>query len=60
MKAPDQDLFESAMEEEVQKMIEEEIFEEVPISSVPCTHNILGAMWSHRRKTTPSREIYWH
>ena len=58
MKAIDKEQFLEAMEEEIDHMISEEIFEEVDISEVPSTHSILGSVWSHRRKITPTGEIY--
>ena len=60
MKAHDREAFENAMREEINKMMKEEIFEEVPYSEVPKTHNVLGAVWSHRRKTTPTGDVYRH
>ena len=47
MKAEDSHLFTSAMEEEITRMIENNIFEEVDRNTVPLTHNILRAVWSH-------------
>ena len=58
MKADDREKFEKAMQEEILTMIENEIFEEVPRSTVPPGHPILGGVWSHRRKTKPNGEVY--
>ena len=60
MKAEDSHLFTSAMEEEITRMIENNIFEEVDRNTVPLTHNILRAVWSHRRKTTLAGVVYRH
>ena len=60
MKAHDRDEFEKAMEEEIQRMIENEIFEEIPRELMDKTKSVLRAVWSHRRKTTPAGEIYRH
>ena len=60
MKADDSHLFTSAMEEEITRMIENNIFEEVDRNAVPLTHNVLRAVWSHRRKTTPAGVVYRH
>eukprot|EP00957_Ditylum_brightwellii_P016962 1279201-Ditylum_brightwellii.AAC.1 len=37
--------------EEVERMIEKEIFEMVPRSQVPSYQKVLRAVWFHRRKT---------
>ena len=59
-KALDWDQFLVAMDLEIQRMIANEIFEEVSVSEVPCNQRILRAVWSDRRKTTPSGEVYRH
>jgi hypothetical protein len=60
MRAHDADKFREAMDEEMLRMIENEIYEEVPKHLVPKTHNILRAVWSHRRKTDPAGNVYRH
>ena len=35
-----------------------DIFDVVDINTIPKHTKILRAIWSHRRKTTPSGEIY--
>ena len=59
-KAEDYDDFQQAMQHELKRMIEAKIFKEVPRSVVPTGQRVLRAVWSHRRKTTPSGEIYKH
>jgi hypothetical protein len=41
-------------------MQDNNIFEVVHRNTVPRKHRILRAVWSHRRKTTPSGEVYRH
>ena len=59
-KAMDWDKFVLAMEDEVKRMIDHDIFEEVSIEDIPLHQRILRAVWSHRRKNTPSGEVYRH
>ena len=59
-KAQDFDKFQIAMQEEIARMIKNEIFEEIPRHLMDKTKTILRAVWSHRRKTTPAGEIYRH
>eukprot|EP00957_Ditylum_brightwellii_P112315 8563609-Ditylum_brightwellii.AAC.1 len=54
MKSDDKDQFHKTMEEEIEWMIEKEIFEVVPTSQVPSYQKVLRAVWSHRRKTKPT------
>ena len=61
MKADVVHLFRYAMEEEVTRMIENNIFEEVNRNTVPLTQNFLrAAVWSHQKKTTPAGVVYRH
>ena len=60
MKADDTHSFCKAMDEEVKRMIENNFFTEVPLSSVPTGQRILHAVWSHCWKTTPDGRIYQH
>lgn len=59
-KAHDYDKFMVAMQEELDRMLKNEIFEEIPRHLMNKTKTILRAVWSHRRKTTPAGEIYRH
>ena len=58
--ADDWDEFVKAMKEEVDRMLENNIFKLVKRSVVPLNQRILRSVWSHRRKTTPSGEVYRH
>eukprot|EP00957_Ditylum_brightwellii_P189220 14402755-Ditylum_brightwellii.AAC.1 len=60
MKSDDKDQFHKAMEEEIERMIEKETFEVVPRSRVPSYQKVLKAVWSHRRKTKSTSEVYHH
>eukprot|EP00957_Ditylum_brightwellii_P006550 496542-Ditylum_brightwellii.AAC.1 len=60
MKAEDHELFIQAMEEEIKRMIDKDIFEVVPCSCVPTYQKVLRAVWSHRQKTKPTDEVYRH
>jgi Reverse transcriptase (RNA-dependent DNA polymerase). len=59
-KAEDVEQFLESMQEELERMDDNEIYEEVLRSSVPKAQKILRAVWSHRRKTTPIGIIYRH
>eukprot|EP00957_Ditylum_brightwellii_P010575 800833-Ditylum_brightwellii.AAC.1 len=54
MKAEDCELFIQAMEEEIEKMIDKNMFEVVPRSHVLTYQKVLRAVWSHRQKTKPT------
>eukprot|EP00957_Ditylum_brightwellii_P146035 11120668-Ditylum_brightwellii.AAC.1 len=41
-------------------MVDKDIFEVVPHSCVPTYQKVLRAVWSHRRKTKPTVEVYRH
>ena len=60
IKADDKDKFLQAMEEEVENMIEKDIFEVVPRSRVSTYQKVLRAVWLHRRKTKPTGKVYRH
>eukprot|EP00957_Ditylum_brightwellii_P067042 5089097-Ditylum_brightwellii.AAC.1 len=60
MKSDDKEQFHKTMEEEIERMIEKEIFEIVPRTQVPSYQKVLQDVWSHRRKTKPTGEIYCH
>jgi Reverse transcriptase (RNA-dependent DNA polymerase). len=60
MKADDVEKFLESMQEELERMDDNEIYEEVLRSSVPKAQKILRAVWSHRRKTTPIGLVYRH
>ena len=59
-RASDYDKFQIAMQDEIKNMMKKKIFEVVPRTIVPRQQRVLRAVWSHRRKTTPSGEIYRH
>ena len=59
-KSIDWDKFVEAMKEEIQRMIDNNIFKLVKKSTVPRNQRILRGVWSHRRKTTPAGEVYRH
>eukprot|EP00957_Ditylum_brightwellii_P008120 615863-Ditylum_brightwellii.AAC.1 len=48
------------MEEEIERIIEKVIFEIVPRSQVPTYQKVLCSVWSHRRKTKHTGEVYHH
>ena len=58
MRAKDADEFLKSMKQEIDRLIEYDIFDVVDINTIPKHTKILRAIWSHRRKTTPSGEIY--
>ena len=60
MKAEDVEQFLTSMSEELERMDDNEIYEEILRSAVPKGHRILRAVWSHRRKTTPEGAVYRH
>ena len=60
MRAMDKNMFNESMEEEMNNLTNKEIYEIVKRTSVPEGHNILRAVWSHRRKTKPDGTIYRH
>ena len=60
MKADDNEQFLTSMKQEVDKLLENEIYEIVPCNTVPKTKTVLNAVWSHRRKTTPNGTVYRH
>eukprot|EP00957_Ditylum_brightwellii_P211797 15366614-Ditylum_brightwellii.AAC.1 len=60
MKAPSRDEFLQTIEEEIIRMIKNDIFEVVPRSKVPHYQKVLRAVWSHRRKIKSAEEIYRH
>ena len=57
-RADDWEEFVKAMKEEVDRMLKNNIFKLVKRSVVPLNQRILRSVWSHRRKTTPSGEVY--
>ena len=59
-RADDWEEFVKAMKDEINRMIKNNIFKLVKKSIVPINQRILRAVWSHRRKTTPSGEVYRH
>ena len=60
MKADDNEQFLILMKQEVDKLLENEIYEIVPRNTVPKTKTVLNDVWSHRRKTTPDGQVYRH
>ena len=60
MKAPDKDLFIQAMVQELLNMNKKKIIKVIPKHSIPRRAKILRSVWSHRRKTKPTGEIYQH
>eukprot|EP00957_Ditylum_brightwellii_P069853 5304744-Ditylum_brightwellii.AAC.1 len=60
MNAEDCELFIQAMEEEIERMVDKYIFEVVPRSCVSTYQKVLRAVWSHRRNTKPTGEVYRH
>eukprot|EP00957_Ditylum_brightwellii_P079360 6033720-Ditylum_brightwellii.AAC.1 len=54
MKAEDCEFFIQATEEEIERMVENNIFEVLPHSRVPTYQKALRSVWSHRRKTKPT------
>lgn len=60
MKADDADKFHESMDEEIQRLTDENIYEVVARSTVPEGQRVLRAVWSHRRKTTPTGQVYRH
>lgn len=59
-KADDWDDFQASMKDEIGRMKKNEIFELVKRSIVPRNQRVLRAVWSHRRKTTPTGVVYRH
>lgn len=59
-KAHDFEKFQEAMQDEIERMLKNEIFEEIPRHLMDKTKTVLRAVWSHRRKTTPAGVIYRH
>ena len=57
-KADDFAQFQAAMKDKVQRMLKNEIFEEVFRDTVPPQQRVLRSVWSHRCKTTLSGEVY--
>ena len=60
MKANDKSMFLDSMDEEMYKCNKNKIYELVKRCDVPSQYNILRAVWSHRRKTTPDGNVYRH
>ena len=58
MKAHDKDKFEQEMESEIQRLIDKSTFDIVHLSKVPKGKTILNSVWTFKRKTHPSGEIY--
>ena len=58
MAAVDKVNFEESMTEEMEKCFDNGTYEIVKRSSVPELENILRAVWSHRKKTTPDGKVY--
>ena len=58
MKADDYEQFLKSMKNEIDKLLENEIYEIVPRHTVPRSKTVLNAVWSHRRKTTPNGIVY--
>jgi len=60
MKADDNDQFLVSMKEEIDNLLKNQIYEVVPIDTVPRNKTILDAVWSHRRKQKPDGTVYRH
>ena len=58
MKADDNDKFLDVMWEEMDKLFDNNIYEVVLWSSVPCHNTVLDSVWSHQRKETPDGIIH--
>ena len=60
MNAPDQEKIELEMEKEMNNFCDKETFHITHISNVPKGKRILNPVWTFKRKTTPSGEVYRH
>ena len=60
MKADDKDKFEEEMEKEMERFVTKESFEIKHYKEIPKGQHILNAVWTFKRKTTPSGQVYRH
>ena len=60
MKADDVEHFLESMDDEMKSLFKNKIYELYPRSKVPRNQRVLRAVWSHRRKTKPTGEVYRH
>ena len=60
MKGDDREKFLISMKDEIDRLIEHDVFELVDKDTIPPHCKILRAIWAHRCKTTPSDEVYKH
>ena len=60
MRAEDANKFHISMKREIDRLIKHNVFDIVDINTVPKFTKILRAIWAHRRKTTPSGQVYKH
>ena len=60
MRASDSSMFMDSMDEEMENLCANDIYDLIPRNEVPPGKTILRAIWSHRRKTKPDGEVYRH
>ena len=58
MKADDRETFLISMKDKIDRLIEHDVFELVDIDTIPQQYEILKAIWSQRRTTTPIGKVY--
>ena len=58
IRAPDKEFFETEMLNEYKTMLQNKVFELVERHSVPFGKRVVKAIWSFRRKRTPSGSVY--